>query len=206
MQAKWNEPGALAIYGILGAIGAGLVYVLYQTGKEVRGAYASLNPADEPEQDEPPEELQKHWVVERASGTGEHTISSAKSPKAQVLGLHTTEAHPVDGWNGIFVGDADDWIPVMVRDGYWNDAAWVYEIDFDALAAAGHDYWIMEDPNVVDKTETPSSFLVLTKDDVIPAFAVKLTRRISAKECEKMYEETFGSEDSEDEESYDGPM
>lgn len=185
------------IFPVLAAV-AGFAGTMYVVG----GIGAKPNPSDEPDQDEPPEELQKNWVVERASGTGEHTISSRKSPKAQKLGLRTTAEHPVDGWNGIFTGDADEWIPVMFRDGYWSDAAWVYEIDFDALADAGHDYWVMEDPNVMDKTETPSSFLVLTKDKVIPAFAVKLRRRISAKECEKMYEDRYGEEDSE---GYDGP-
>lgn len=46
MQAKWYDPGALVIYGILGAIGAGVVYSLYRIPKDVMDAQARLNPAE----------------------------------------------------------------------------------------------------------------------------------------------------------------
>lgn len=190
----------LMLAGAVAFMGA----MAYWTYKDTKERYRMLgeltNPADDP--DDVPPDLSQNWIVERATGLGEHSISAHKSPKADKLGLHTTNEHPVDGWNGVFVGDADDWIPVMVRDGYWNDTVWVYEIDFDALAAAGHDYWITEDPNVFDKTETPSSWLVLTKDKVVPAFAVKLKQRISRAESQRMYEDRYGSE--EEDEGEDG--
>lgn len=45
MQAKWYDPPALVIYGILGAIGAGVVYSLYRIPKDVMDAQALLNPS-----------------------------------------------------------------------------------------------------------------------------------------------------------------
>jgi hypothetical protein len=145
---------------------------------------------------EPPDSLER-WDVEQADGIGERLVCSRTNPRYDKLGMPTLGdcAHPVDGWRGIFVGDADLWLPVLVRDGYCGEKAWVYNIDFDALAAAGRGYWLLDDPNVYDKTETPASGLVVTQDLVVPAFAMKLVRSIPWKECIRMFEEVYGESD-----------
>jgi hypothetical protein len=47
MQAKWYEPGALAIYGVLATIVVIEGYLLYKTGEATANAYdALLNPVE----------------------------------------------------------------------------------------------------------------------------------------------------------------
>jgi len=97
---------------------------------------------------------------------------------------------------GIHVGCWEAWLPVLIKDGYCDGDIWVFSIDLDAASDDGVDFYEMDDPHVVDLSESPSSNIVFSDLEVIPPQYVKLLRKMTFEQAREYYEE-FSDYDEE---------
>lgn len=68
----------------------------------------------------------------------------------------------LQGYNNIFAGCNETWAAVLARD-YDYSGRFVY-ITFGGLP---EDFYVAEDPNPMDKTNLPSSYVILSKQSII---------------------------------------
>lgn len=71
----------------------------------------------------------------------------------------------LNGYNNIFVGCDEKWAAVLARDYPEYSGRFVY-ITFGDLT---DDFYVVEDQNPMDKTNLPDSYIILSKQAVIPA-------------------------------------
>lgn len=103
----------------------------------------------------------------------------------------------LDGLYGVHCGDADEWLPILARDGYCDGDAYVYEIDIAEAVDDGITFRIMEDPHVVDRSDAPDSQIVFSRLKVIPPKYIKLVRVVPAAEVGAL-----GDEDEDEDEPF----
>jgi hypothetical protein len=150
--------------------------------------------------------------LEPIEGLGERSICSAEPPGFEVNGMPMSPAEDMQGWYAAWIGDADEWLPILVRDNLCFEDAYVYEIDFDAARADGVEfYWMPWDPDpyVWNKGETPDSIMVLSRANHIPAKYVRLVRKVAFDQIEAA-EDPYGQSgygfDEEGEDYDDNPV
>lgn len=85
-------------------------------------------------------------------------------------GDHAGRDTELKGYYAIHVGDAEEWIPVLMRDGYCdNKYAYVYTIKTSELARTRTPFYSFgEDYHIMDMTNTPGSDIIFSKLKVIP--------------------------------------
>lgn len=99
------------------------------------------------------------------------------------------DAPDLTGFYGVHSGDPDEWLPILINDGYFGDKVYVYEMDFvawNATAAPEDRFYQMPDPHLVDKSESPDSTIVFSRMATIPAEIVTLVRAIGKRELNKI--------------------
>jgi len=85
------------------------------------------------------------------------------------------------GYVGCHVGFRDEWVPILIRDGYLNcEEAYIYDIDCDAV---DFPFYTCDDVCIIDATETPSSYILFCEakylvDGALPKQMVNLSETI----------------------------
>jgi hypothetical protein len=120
----------------------------------------------------------------------------------------TTRIDPdLRGYYGVHVGDAAEWLPILVRDGYCDGTARVYHLDFpehnDNEKNPDRAFYMMRDPHPMAPGEVPSSYIVFSRYETIPASIVTLKYEVPEDQLmELVYPDWGEEEDEDDEEGY----
>lgn len=120
-------------------------------------------------------------IYARADGSYERVVCADTDPRLEKRGMPMYRLDARDaalrGYSAVHVGDADRWIPILMRDGYCDgDRAFVYKIDA-ALAYRGRmPFYEMDDFHIRDKTAAPPGIILFSKREVIPAKMITLKR------------------------------
>lgn len=131
---------------------------------------------------------------EEYDGMAEHVICSSE-PVQSITCHDMSEFDPdLKGYYGIFIGDAEEWLPVLARDDYCNGDAYIFDID----TSLGDEPWFwMEDSMVIDRTSTPDSVIIFSKYPEIPSEMVTLREVIpedKIEPAEDLFGEYYGEE------------
>ncbi len=119
----------------------------------------------------------------RADGGYERVICADADPKFDRRGMPMYRLDARDPalkvFNAVHVGDADLWIPILMRDGYCGGShAFVYNIDASLAYDGRLPFYEMDDFHIMDKTAAPRGIILFSKRKVIPAAMVRLKRVI----------------------------
>jgi len=131
---------------------------------------------------------------EEADSTWPRIVCENRDPRCHVLGMRAYPMRDVDpaldGWYGVHCGDADEWLPILDRDGYCDGDAYVYELHLDrwndAHARPENHFYQMDDPHVVDRTATPDSLIVFSRYETIAARLVTFQKRVPEAEIHRI--------------------
>ncbi len=116
----------------------------------------------------------------RTDNTYERTICADKDPQFEKFGMPLYSINDsVDPalkiFGGVHVGDADAWIPVLLRDGYCDGRyAYVYAIDTAPVYLGRKPFYEAEDFHVGDRTATPESLIIFSRREKIPPRLIQL--------------------------------
>lgn len=146
----------------------------------------------------------------RADNKYERIVCSRGDPGYGEAGMEAFDMGQVDaglkGWHGVHVGPSS-WLGILKRDGYCDSGdAYIYTIHADEMLEDGIEVYEMEDPHVMDRTETPDSQIIFIKAARIPAKYVELTEVVPEDEIEEA-PSPYGMDDGpgwggDDEEDY----
>jgi hypothetical protein len=162
-------------------------------------AYGAMGKLRRPNPEWDPDELELY------DSLGDRVVCEDTDPRFEADGMRMYPVDGMPGWFGVFVGDPDEWMPVLARDGFCDADAYVYTIDFDAANRKSPTfYWFPyePDPYVYDKGATPDSALIVAKIDRIPAEYVRLVKRVPWREIPDPDE----APDWEEQDEYGGQM
>jgi hypothetical protein len=102
----------------------------------------------------------------------------------------------VRGPMGVHVGDADEWLPILLRDGYCNGKPRAYTIRVPEDAS---DFFVMEDPHPYDRTVSPDSMILFSVTRArIPSSWITLDHTYTKKEIQKIIDDFDGEEEGAD--------
>lgn len=144
----------------------------------------------------------------QADNKYERIVCSRGDPGFASEGMQAYDMGQVDaslkGWYGVHVGPSS-WLPILKRDGYCDDGdAYIFTIHADEMLEDGLEVYEMEDPHVMDRTETPDSQIIFTRLPRIPAKYVELTEVVPEDEIEEapdphgMDDDPWGGDDDDD--------
>lgn len=117
--------------------------------------------------------------------TVERVVCSSLNPQFEKKGMPAYELDfdiELKGYFGIHAGDADGWLPILARDGYCDGNAYIYNID---CGKSPQPFYEQDDHHISDKTDTPSSSIVFSKYEIIPANLITLDRVIRERDIEE---------------------
>lgn len=109
-------------------------------------------------------------------------VCSSENPQYEVKGMPAWNGNvknydeELKGYYGVHVGGG--WLPIMKRDSYCDDDAYIYEIDTSLVFNSTKPFYIMDDYHIVDATHTPGSNIIFSKFEIIPAKLIKLKKVI----------------------------
>jgi len=116
-------------------------------------------------------------IYYRVEGSVERVVCNAPDLHKKGMPAYKGDLAEVDpelkGYFAVHVGDADEWLPVLVRDGYCDGPAYIYQI---LCSESQEPFYEMEDYHVMDKTEAPSGTIVFSKYPVIPPQLIRLVK------------------------------
>lgn len=122
-------------------------------------------------------------AYERSNGVHLRVVCSDRNPMLEKKGMplfkfsDSSDVELKGGYFGIHVGDPDEWLPILMRDGYCDgEHAFVYAIDASLAYATRQPFYEMEDFHVRDKGATPSSTILFSRRKVVPAKMIRLER------------------------------
>jgi len=113
----------------------------------------------------------------RVSGNAERIVCDAPDlHKKGMPAYNLNETDPdLTGYYAIHTGNADEWLPILVRDQYCNGTAYVYQILCEQSLKP---FYEMEDCHVADKTDAPYSAIIFSKYKTIPPQLIRLVKVI----------------------------
>jgi len=118
-------------------------------------------------------------------GFAERIICSPVNPECEKKGMEAYNMAPefpeLKGYYGIHVGSADEWLPILARDGYCNGDAYVYQIDLDSSPET---FYEVDDAHVLVKGENPDSRIIFSKQKLIPSNMIEIVKRVPARRIE----------------------
>ncbi len=125
----------------------------------------------------------KYDNYERVNDTFERFVCSDGNPEFEKKGMpafaeNVTSHDPkLKGYYGVHCGGA--WLPILIRDGYCDsNQAYHYEIDTEPFYNSKKPFYVMEDYHINDKTNTPNSVILFSKNKIIPANLIRLVEII----------------------------
>lgn len=147
----------------------------------------------------------------QADNKYERVVCSKGDPGFATAGMEAYDMGQVDaalkGWYGVHVGPSS-WLPILKRDGYCDSGdAYIYTIHADEMLEDGVEVHEMEDPHVMDRTETPESQIIFTRLPRIPAKYIELTEVIPEAEIEEAPDlhgddSPWGGDDDDEDDDY----
>jgi hypothetical protein len=127
---------------------------------------------------------------ELADDTYERVVCSNGSPGFEKTGMPAFAGDVAEydqelkGYFGVHVGSARAWLPVLARDGYCDDDAYIYDIHAEEIAHTKKPLYIMEDYHVMDRGASPGSDIIFSRRKVLPAEIIELKKVIPADQIE----------------------
>lgn len=121
----------------------------------------------------------------------ERVVCSDGDPQYDKTGMpafHNDLNNPeLNDYFAIHVGDAEAWLPILMRDGYCEGThAYVYTIKTSLLARTKTPFYsVGEDYHITDKTNTPDSDIIFSKFKLIPAQYIELDNVIDLEDVEE---------------------
>lgn len=142
-----------------------------------------------------------------------HSVTIAdEDPELDKTGMPAFRITDIDAnlkdYYGIHVGNADEWVPVLLRDGWDAEYVYIYLIDIAAwmadmdeadieevakndelesieeLETLSNRPFVMEDPHPYDRTVTPDSDIIFSRYKTIPAKYITLDRVLDVADIE----------------------
>lgn len=116
----------------------------------------------------------------RADATYYRIVCSDHSPEFEKNGMVAYEDNltaydpELNGYYGIHVGDPEEWLPVLARDGYCDGDAYIYAIKAGSVENSPTPFYVMEDYNVMDRHASPDSEIIFSRNQMIPASLIEL--------------------------------
>ena len=81
----------------------------------------------------------------------------------ELVSLHDEDAELLKDYYALFVGCNEEWAAILGRD--YDYQGHYSKVIFEDLP---DDFYIMEDPNPMDKTEIPASYVLFSKRKIVP--------------------------------------
>jgi len=118
--------------------------------------------------------------------------SKEEIEQSVINGVEMNEGHDAlpTGWNYLHVGD-EAWIAVLSRD--YGRSGDVCEIEISDLPDG---FFLIEDTDIMDKTDTPNSDILISTQKVIPRECVTITRVLDTDEVVENYPQYDNYEES----------
>jgi hypothetical protein len=125
----------------------------------------------------------KNGKYPRVDYSSSRIVCSSNDPKFEKRGMPAFESDLIShdpelkGYYSIHVGNPNQWLGIMARDGYCDDDAYVYSLDLGALYYTKMPYYEVEDYHIMDKTNL-SGTIVFSKRKIVPAQIITLKKVI----------------------------
>lgn len=122
-----------------------------------------------------------------ADSTYQRVVCSSKSPGFEKTGMPAYDDDlgnydpELKGYSGVHVGNPEEWLPVLARDGYCDANAYIYNIYAEEMADTETPLYVMDDYHVMDRTSTPDSQIIFSRLQVLPASIIELKKTIPAR-------------------------
>lgn len=131
--------------------------------------------------------ITKNGKYPRVDYSASRIVCSDGNPNFEKKGMPAfpgdLDTHDIElkGYYSIHVGDPNQWLGVMARDGYCDGDAYVYSLDLAALYDTRMPYYEVEDYHIMDATHL-SGIIVFSKRKIVPANIITLKKIIPSKD------------------------